>query len=554
MKKTRIISIAMLALVFGAACKKDLLDRLPQDRLSDATFFKNENDLKIYANRFYTIVPFQGHTGDVGSDNFVPRDRNAFLAGTYTVPNTGGGWTWTNEREANYFLARYERADASAEVKAKYAGEVKFFRAFTWWRKVVQFGDVTWFGKDLNENSPELFAPRTPRAVVMDTVLKDLNYAVANLPVPASAEQDRINKDIANAMKARICLWEGTYRKYRGLAGADAWLREAATAAEAVINSGNYAIYTSGTPTKDYVNLFIQEELRGNKEAVWARRFVKDQSMHNTTRQIADVWPSFSKDFVESILCDDGLPIGLSPRYQGDDTPEKERTNRDPRYTQLIVTRDYVVTQNADGSADKITLPRIPAVTTGYASAKYKSPDPVQWVANQSTLDLFLIRYAETLLIYAEAKAELGEASQAVIDQTINKIRDRVGMPHMIIAALVKDPNSTFPTLGVLLDEIRRERRIELAQENFRFDDIIRWKAGSLINNPKTIVGMKLTAALRAQYPASQVAGIQVDADDHIRVYTDITNRTWNDKLYLYPLPLQEMNLNPQLKPQNPGW
>lgn len=554
MKKTLVISSAALALVFGAACNDNFLDRLPQDRLSDATFFKNENDLRVYANRFYTLVPPQGHLGDDGSDNFVPRARNVFLAGQYTIPNTGGGWTWTNEREANYFLARYERADAPAEVKAKYAGEVKMFRAYLWWRKVVQFGDVPWFGGDLNENSPELFAPRTSRNIVMDTVLKDLNYAVANLPVPASAEQDRVNKDIANALKARICLWEGTYRKSRDIPGATEWLRAAADAAEAVINTGNYAIWSNGNPAKDYVNLFLQEELRGNKEAVWPRRYVKDQSMHNTTRQISDIWPSFSKDFVEGILCDDGLPIGLSTRYQGDETPEQERTNRDPRYQQLIVTRDYVVSQNADGTADRVTLPRIPAVTTGYASAKYKSPDPVQWVANQSTLDLFIIRYAETLLIYAEAKAELGEASQAVIDQTINKIRDRVGMPHMTIATLQKDPNSIFPTLPVLLDEIRRERRVELAQEGFRFDDIIRWKAGTLINNPKTIVGMKLTDALRAQYPASQVAGIQVDADDHIRVYTDITNRTWHDKLYLYPLPLQEMNLNPQLKPQNFGW
>ncbi|WP_109697237.1 RagB/SusD family nutrient uptake outer membrane protein [Chitinophaga deserti] len=554
MKKTLVISSAMLALVFGAACNNDFLDRLPQDRLSEATFFKNENDLRIYANRFYTIIPAQGHTSDNNSDNFVPRDRTPLLAGTYTVPNTGGGWTWNNEREANFFLMRYERADAAPAVKAKYAGEVRLFRAYMWWRKVVQFGDVVWFGKDLNENSPELFAARTPRATVMDTVLNDLNYAVANLPVPASAEQDRVNKDIANAIKSRICLWEGTYRKYRGLPGAETYLREAATAAEAVMNSGNYAIYTTGAPTRDYVNLFIQEELRGNKEAVMARRYVKDQSMHNATRQISDVWPSYSKDFVESILCADGLPISLSPLYQGDDTPEKERTNRDPRYSQLIVTRDYVVTQNADGSADKITLPRIPAVLTGYASAKYKSPDPVQWVANQSTLDLFIVRYAEILLNFVEAKAELGEASQAVVNQTINKIRDRVGMPHMIIAALIKDPASTFPTVPVLIDEIRRERRIELAQDGFRFDDIIRWKAGELINNAKTIVGMKLTPALRAQYPASQVAGIQVDANDRIRVYTDITTRVWNDRMYLFPLPLQEMNLNPQLKPQNPGW
>lgn len=544
----------MLALVFGAACNKNFLDRLPQDRLSDATYFKNENDLRIYANRFYSLLPVQSWDLDGNSDNFVPRSRNTFLAGQYTIPNTGGGWVWTNEREANYFLARYERAEAAPEVKAKYAGEVKMFRAYIWWRKVVQFGDVTWFGNDLNETSPELFAPRTPRATVMDTVLRDLNYAVANLPVPASAEQDRLNKDIANAMKARICLWEGTYRKSRGLAGADAWLREAATAAEAVITTGNYAIYSTGTPDKDYVNLFLQEELRGNKEAIMARRYVKDMAMHNATRQISDNWPSYSKDFVESILCADGLPIGLSPQYQGDETPELERTNRDPRYTQLIVTRGYVMTQNADGTADRVTLPRIPATTTGYASAKYKSPDPIQWVANQSTLDLFILRYAETLLIYAEAKAELGEATQGVIDQTINKIRDRVGMPHMTIATLQKDPNSVFPALPVLLDEIRRERRVELAQEGFRFDDIIRWKAGTLINSAKTITGMKLTDALRAQYPPSQVAGIQVDADERMRVYTDITNRTWSDKLYLYPLPLQEMNLNPQLKPQNTGW
>ncbi|AWO00442.1 RagB/SusD family nutrient uptake outer membrane protein [Chitinophaga alhagiae] len=553
--KKLLFAISVTGAAFLAtSCQRDFLDRLPEDRLSEETFFKNENDLRIFANRFYSLMPVQGHTSDDNSDNFVPRNRNTFLAGTYTVPNTGGGWDWTNERQANYFLNRYQRAEASDAVKQRYAAEVRLVRAYLYWRKVVQFGDVVWLSKDLNEQSPELYAPRNPRKDVMDSVLADLNFAVEHLPVPASAEQDRFNKDIANAMKARICLWEGTYRKYRGLPGATEYLRDAATAALDVINTGNYAIYSTGNPTRDYVNLFLQEELRGNKEAIMARRFVKDVSMHNITRQISDVWPSFSKNFVRSILCADGLPISLSPDYLGDDTPENERANRDPRYTQLIVTRDYVVTQNADGSADKITLPRIPAVVTGYASAKYKSPDPLQWVANQSTLDLFVLRYAETLLIYAEAKAELGEASQGVIDQTINQLRDRVGMPHMNIATLVKDPASDFPALPVLLDEIRRERRIELAQEGFRFDDIIRWKEGRLIANPETILGMKLTPALRAQYPASQVAGIQVDANNYIRVYTDITARTWNEKLYLYPLPLQELTLNPQLAPQNTGW
>jgi hypothetical protein len=126
-------------------------------------------------------------------------------------------------------------------------------------------------------------------------------------------------------------------------------------------------------------------------------------------------------------------------------------------------------------------------------------------------------------------------------------------MPHMVITNLVKDPRSDFPALPVLLDEIRRERRVELGSEGFRFDDLHRWKAGTLINHPETILGMKLTPALRAQYPASQVASIIVDPNNYIRVYPNFTARTWSDKLYLFPIPTGEITLNPQIK-QNPGW
>lgn len=125
-------------------------------------------------------------------------------------------------------------------------------------------------------------------------------------------------------------------------------------------------------------------------------------------------------------------------------------------------------------------------------------------------------------------------------------------MPHMILGNLVRDPKSIFPSIPVLTDEIRRERRIELGAEGFRFDDLQRWHAGTLINNPETVLGMKLTPALKAQYPASQVSSIVVDANNYILVYPGIT-RTWNDKLYLSPIPTQELTLNTNLK-QNPGW
>jgi len=156
-------------------------------------------------------------------------------------------------------------------------------------------------------------------------------------------------------------------------------------------------------------------------------------------------------------------------------------------------------------------------------------------------------------LIYAEAKAELGDIQQADINKSINLLRRRVGMPDMVIASLKRDPNSAFPEVPILIDEIRRERRVELADEGFRFDDLLRWKAGKRIERPETILGMKLTPTLRAKYPATQVSGITVNSDLYIRIYTALEKRIWNDKMYLFPIPLEEISLNPALG-QNTGW
>ena len=560
-----IISISILSIIAFSACKKEnFLDRFPQDAISEPTYFKNENDLKLFVNQFYDYLPvqspsYQGSYNDLNSDNFVPGAINQFLAGQVTIPASGGGWStanWAAIRNVNYFLQRYDRAETDNAVKIIYAGEARFFRALFYWQKVQRFGAVPWLSKDLTDtSSAQLYGPRLPHKVIMDSVLADLNFAVANTADATNSQfAGRITKDVAQALKSRICLWEGTYRKYQGLGDQQTYLREAVTASEAIINSGRYLIYKTGNAATDYYNLFIQEELKGNKEAILARRYIKDVNMHNTTRSISDVWPALSKNFVRSFLCSDGLPTSVSPLYKGDDSLDAELKGRDPRFTQIIATRGFSFKNNADGTKDLMTLPRIPSTVTGYGTIKAYSPDPAQWNANQSTLDLFIFRYAEVLLNYAEAKAELGEADQTIINNTINKIRDRVGMTPMVIALLVKDPKSDFPALPVLLDEIRRERRIELVGEGFRYDDLVRWKAGKLIENTETILGMKLTPAIRAQYPAAQISSIQVDASNYIRVYTNITARTWNDKLYLFPLPTDQLTLNPALLPQNPGW
>lgn len=562
MKTKNIIYTLALSLLAMSGCKRDsYLDLNPDDAFNDPTFFKSEADLKLYCNGFYSTLPVMNSTSDNNSDNMVPRDKDKFLSGQYIVPivkdDDNDEWSWKNERSVNYFLQRYQRANTGDDVKNKYAAEARFFRALYFWQKVKRYGDVPWFSIDLNETSPELYLPRTPHKQVMDSVLLDLNFAVANLPEPANAEKGRVHKYAAAALKARICLWEGTYRKYHSMGDDQPMVREAANAAELVINSGAYDLYSTGNPNTDYYNLFIQEELQGNREAIMPKRFLKDVFMHNLTRQLGENNTGFSKNFVRSFLCTDGLPAALSPKYKGDDSISAEVANRDPRFAQLIATPGFVFQVDANGGKDIITLPRIgtSVTSTGYQRVKGRSSSLAQWNANQSTLDLFIFRYAEVLLAYAEAKAELNECDQTVLDKTISKLRSRVGMPAMQLATLVKDPKSDFPSLPVLLDEIRRERRIELAAEGFRFDDLLRWNAGKLIENPESVLGMKLRPEIKAQYPnQGQVKDIVLDANGYIRVYTDITARVWNNKMNLYPIPTQELTLNPKLLPQNGGW
>ena len=553
--KYLIQSILVAVTLLTVSCN-DYLDRFPKDSFSEPTFFKTENDLIYYANQFYGSLPVQRMDNDNNSDNMVPQNINTFLAGTYTVPGSGGGWAsgdWANIRSCNYFLEHYSRAETS--FKERYAGEVRFFRALFYWYKVVNFGDVPLLLKALDDNSEELYGPREKREKVMDeVVLEDLKFAVANLPEKNQAAAGRLHKDAARALMSRICLWEGTYRKYRNIEGADTYLDACVKASEELMDAG-YDIYSTGNTDEDYRNLFIQKDLRSNPEAIFYRAYITDKNTHNYTRQASENNTGMSKDFVDSYLfLDDGKPIGLTSHPYDDSTPAKECEGRDPRYTQTIATPGFIMTLPDLA----VNLPAIGTsrTSTGYWNIKGRSSDLAQFNADKSDLDLFIFRYAEVLLNYAEAKYELtGSLTIAELDKSINLIRDRVGMPHLTTNPDA-DPNAVNYgyTVAPLLYEIRRERRIELVGEGFRFNDIIRWKAGKLIEGVKTIRGMKLTDELRSQYAdPSSLNNIAVDDDYYIIVYPSIaTTRKWNDKSYLYPLPTDEKDLCHY--EQNPGW
>lgn len=545
--------IYMSTALLTTGCNDAFLERAPQS-LNDQTFWSTANDLKTYANGFYGLIPAGvSNLDDTNSDTQVPNSINTFLWGQYTVPTEGGAWSqsnWSTIRKLNYFMTHYQNAQGTEAEINTYVGEIRFFRALQYFDKIKTLGDVPWLDKDLNVDSKELYGPKTARNEVAKKIIEDLDFAIRWLPEAGSEEANRLNKDIARHVKARVCLHEGTYYKYhtelKYTNEADGLLQQAVEASNDLIISGKYEIYNTGHPESDYHNLFTMDDKSNLKEAILYIDYIEDKRMHNMSHGTLEANAGFSKDFVDCILYDDGLPKGLTTQPTTDNTIAEEMAGRDPRFSQLIKNDAYLTDEEKekanydDNYVDKFHL-------TGYHTIKGYIPDLPSGYYVEFT-DGIAYRYAETLLINAEAKAELKTLTQDDLDNTINKLRDRAGMPHLKKEVGFTDPN--WPdygyTLSAILQEIRRERRVELAGEGFRFDDLCRWKAGHLLDNVMTYVGKKLSNGKYAiVYPNY--------TNDNLS-YQEGKSRKWDDKMYLYPIATGELQRNPQLLPQNPGW
>ena len=311
---------------------------------------------------------------------------------------------------------------------------------------------------------------RDPRTLVMDSVLADINYAVANLGTNKSSE--KVTKWTALALKSRIGLYEGTFRKYHpefNLPDADKFLREAAVAADQLITEGPYTVYTS-TPEKAYLELFSALNAIED-EVILAQKFSADlQLFHNVnyyTITASYGKPGLEKDLVNSYLMKDLSRFTDLPDYNK--IPFFEETqNRDPRLSQTIRTPGYT---RIGSSVQRV--PEFGATVTGYQVIKFVTSE-AEDSFTRSVNDMPVFRFGEVLLNYAEAKAELGELTQADLDKSLNLLRDRVAMPHLDLAAANAKPDPflkqqykqvTGVNQGAIL-EIRRERRIELVMEN----------------------------------------------------------------------------------------
>ncbi len=586
-----------LFLMTGMLCACENYTNLsPMDSFTDESYWNTPNDLKLYANGLYGLLSKPDPNLDGESDNFVTTNYSSYLFNELTIPEEApdtttsmtpyNRWYWGDVRSCNYFLMRYNRVKGAETEINRYVAEVRFFRGLIYFDLIKSYGDVPWYDKDLQTTDrDELYKARDSKDEVLGHVIEDFEYAIEHLPEKSLSESGRLNKDAARTQLARICLYFGTYKKYHHETGtgnltSQALLEKAVTLTNTIINSGNYDIVKGEDSGCDqlaydgyplyYSNLFTQEDLSSNKECILARFYEADVLTHQLGRQVQEHGLGLSKDFAESFLMKDGTPIyNTGSGYHGDEDMDAELAERDPRMYQIIDNnhRPYYVRNGERVHNELANEVGSSKGVTGYQCVKFHAANTIQQEANNSTYDWFVYRYAEVLLIHAEANAELGTCTQEVLDKTVNKLRDRVGMAHLTTSPVADArPVDYGYTVSNLIYELRRERRIELIAEGFRMDDLKRWNGMKVMENPKTMFGIKITPTVISQYPANTFTGenarptIEYQGANYLYQYKsskslDDAGRKWFDKdrRWLLPIPTQELTLNKHLD-QNPNW
>lgn len=578
MKKSfyKYISSLMLAstLLVSSSCNK-MLDLKPINEISDADYWKTADQFRLAANAFYN---YQRSFADILNDNphadlrgdlmYLRDGANVFSSGQNTVPLTDNNWNtaYSRIREMNYLLAKAAVFSNAADI-ALYVSETKFFRAYIYFDLLQQYGGVPLVTEPLSVGSEELKAARNSREEIVDFIVKELEESIEGLPLEsaiAAGNKGRVSKGAAQSFLARVVLYEGTWQKFRNNSTrANTLLDKAVANSDAVITSAQYQLFAPaalGDSAQKY--MFILEDEKSNpasigksanKEYILANRysFAQRQIRMNITHSCLNNSYWGTKKMMDMYLCQDGLPINVSPLFQGYSTTRSEYTNRDKRmqYTWMIDGNYYWDNENPGARVtwigDAIDIANSRGVHNGATNSGY---GPQKWATerrlndNEEAYDYPVIRYAEVLLTYAEAVFERNEMiSDADLDKSLNLVRNRV--------------NATMPKLSNALvnsnaldmrTEIRRERNIELFFEGFRVDDLKRWKTAET-EMPKDVFGITWTGT---QWQTRWTGISNQIFDGLLRLQT---GRSWAEKNYLLPIPTQQITLNPNLE-QNPGW
>jgi len=530
---------------------------------------------------------------DAMADYLAVKEIPSFLQAAY-APTNSSGWDWGDLRNINYFLQYNVDPKVPVETRKNYNGIAKFFRAYFYYEKIKRFGDVPWIGKPLDvSDTTILYGPRDSRTLVMDSVLADINYACANIISTSDATRSLVTKYVAYALKSRICLFEGTFRKYHtelGLtASANTWLTEAAAAAKSVMDGGVYSIYTTGGTTKSYRSLFTNATPIAAEVMLAAVMDLTLNELHdaNWAYTSGTYWVkgSFIRSFINTYLLEDGTPFTNTTGWETM-LFKDEVKGRDKRLQQTIRLGDY---KRISGGVQIPGPPLFSYTFTGYQPIKWTLDDMYYDTRDLNINSVALFRYAEVLLNFAEAKAEMGTLTDEEWAATIGKLRSRAGITGGLTAKpTVVDPyiqSVYFPAItDPVILEVRRERGIELSLEGFRFPDILRWKRGDLMKMewngfyvPTLLTPMDLNedgildvVFYQGTKPSPALSGVEYvnvsptigtnqnsqrlknDTSGELTWMNNLT-RSWDDKRYYYPIPETDRLKNPNLG-QNPGW
>lgn len=525
MKNYKLYMLAV-SLAFLASCKKDLLDTIPNDRLSTELFWKTENDAKLAANALYidldstNIISWDALT-DIAhtNQNF---DVQAYIElGAYDISSAKVYNEWAlaykGIRAVNYFLENVGKVPSTnATLINQLTGEAKTLRAYQYIKLAGLYGDIPLITSSLGIEEASV-VKRTPVAQVYDFIDKELTEAAALLPVTyGTADRGRITRGAALGLKARADLFSARYQ-------------QAADAADQVMKLG-YALYES------YQKLFSYSA-ENNKEVILDKQFLKDSYFNNVFYLLAPYSQKNSNStYVPTKALVDAYETSAGKKITdagSDFDPFNPYINRDPRLRfSVFVDGDVLPGGQAfkpaptSGTADAIGSTYI-ASTTGYNIKKYVNNEDYANPTNCG-INIILLRYAEVLLTYAEAKIELNMIDQAVYDaiNAVRNKRDDVKLPAI----------TGNHTQAEMREIVRHEREVELAFEGQRLFDIRRWKiAENVMTGPV--------------YGITYVSNGQL-----ITVQSVAFNRVFDKaRHYLWPIPQKETDLNHNLT-QNPNW
>ena len=506
MKKKNIF--LALALMFSLSACYDL-DKEPEGVLSTATPFTSTGEMRNYLDQFYeTAVRAQGFAAgggagiagnDVNSDNMAASSVNSRLAGETALSSASALSDYTRIRNVNFFLNNLDNCtEKGSATYNQYVGEGYYFRAWYYYQMFINYGPLAWVETPLDPSLEATTLPRENRTVIADRILADLDKAIAHLSEKSNSGSMRIHKDVARALKSEVALFEGTWEKYHK-AENDAfydktvtddkirsYFTQAAAAAKEVMDRGVWRIYNTGNPLNDYRQLFQTTDLSGNSEVLWFKMYDGDQVGNNVNRYLNMGGGSAG---VTASLVDDYLTIDGRPLV-GDELLEAKKiwgyellpAVRDPRLSQTVCVPGQILRPDQDG----YILPPLVASgyhqnTTGYSLLKHVQID---YTGNldaefKGATPAIQFRYADVLLNYAEALAELdGAANANEIMAALQPLRDRAGMPAVDFdREYNQSPDYPFSGLDKYIQAVRRERRIEKACEGRRLEDILRWAA-----------------------------------------------------------------------------